>query len=142
MHFSSCAVAACPVAGRKTQLIDTTDPWSDDRARSHLMSAFALLLPSLNDKGGQVNKTRHRSRRLLLAEIGLATATGILTIVTLISRQWIEIVFGIDPDHGSGALEWLIVVALAAATLIFGLLARNEWRRPQSPVLATPNPRT
>jgi hypothetical protein len=90
-----------------------------------------------------VNKTRHRSRRLLLTEIGLATATGLLTIVTLISREWIEIVFGIDPDHGSGAVEWLIVLALAAATLIFGLLARNEWRRPQvSPVLSTPNPRT
>jgi hypothetical protein len=94
-------------------------------------------------EGEQVNKTRHRSRKLLLAEIGLATANGILTIVTLISREWIEIVFGIDPDHGSGVVEWLTVVALAAATLIFGLVARKEWRRPRvSPVLATPIPRT
>lgn len=91
-------------------------------------------------EGEHVNKTRHRSRRLLLAEIGLATATGVLTIVTLISREWIEIVFGVDPDHGSGAVEWLIVIALAAATFTFGLLARNQWRRPRaSPVLSTPN---
>ncbi len=91
-------------------------------------------------KGGQVNRNRHRSRRLLLTEIGLATATGLLAIVTLISGEWIEIVFGVDPDHGSGAVEWLIVVALAAATLILGLLARSEWRRPRvSPVLATPS---
>jgi hypothetical protein len=86
-----------------------------------------------------VSKSRHRSRRLLLAEIGLATATGLLTIVTLISREWIEIVFGVDPDQGSGAVEWLVVVVLAVATLIFGLLARNEWRRPRvSPVPSTP----
>jgi hypothetical protein len=83
-----------------------------------------------------VYKTRHRSRRLLVVEIGLAAATGALAIATLISREWIEIVFGVDPDQGSGALEWLIVVVLAAATLIFGLLARNEWRRPSvTPVL-------
>ncbi len=88
-----------------------------------------------------MNKTRYRSRRLLLAEIGLGTATGILAIVTLISREWIEIVFGVDPDHGSGALEWLIVGALAVATVIFGMLARHEWRRPQaSPALSTPKP--
>ena len=86
-----------------------------------------------------MNKTRHRSRRLLITEIGLATATGLLTIVTLISREWIEIVFGVDPDQGSGALEWLLVVVLAATTLIFGLLARNEWRRPRvAPALSTP----
>ena len=91
-------------------------------------------------EGKQVNQAGHRSRRLLLAEIGLATATGVLAIVTLISREWIEIVFGADPDHGSGVVEWLIVVALSAATLTLGLLARAEWRRLRvSPVLATPN---
>jgi hypothetical protein len=73
-----------------------------------------------------------------VTEVGLATATGILAVVTLISREWIEIVFGVDPDHGSGAAEWLIVGALAAVTLFLGLLARSEWRRPHvSPVPST-----
>lgn len=73
--------------------------------------------------------TRLKSKHVFLIELGLAAVTGIMTIVTLISREWIEIVFGVDPDNGSGALEWLLVAALAAATLIFGMLARLEWRR-------------
>ena len=74
-----------------------------------------------------MNKARHGSRTdPPLTEICSATATGILTILTLITREWIEMIFGLDPDNGSGAVEWLIVVALAAATLNFGLLARNE----------------
>jgi hypothetical protein len=68
-------------------------------------------------------------RNRFWVETGLGALTAILTVVTLISHEWIEIVFGVDPDRGSGLLEWGIVVALAAATLLFSLLARAEWRQ-------------
>ena len=74
----------------------------------------------------------HRSRRRFLIELCLAAATGALTIVTLVSREWIELVFRVDPDGGSGSLEWLLVGALAVATLVFGLLARHEWAKPRA----------
>jgi hypothetical protein len=61
-------------------------------------------------------------------EAVLAAATAILAIVTLISREWIELVFRVDPDQGSGLLEWAIVIALGCATVLFSLLARAEWR--------------
>jgi hypothetical protein len=65
-------------------------------------------------------------------EVVLAIATAALAVITLISREWIEVVFQVDPDRGSGLLEWAIVVALAVATVAFGLLARAEWRQADS----------
>jgi hypothetical protein len=63
------------------------------------------------------------------AESGLAALAAILLVVTLISREWIEEVFRVDPDGGSGAAEWLAVGALLVLALGFGALARLEWRR-------------
>jgi hypothetical protein len=72
---------------------------------------------------------RSSVRRRFWIEIALAVVTAVLTVVTLISHEWIELVFHVDPDAGSGALEWATVIALAAATLLFSALARVEWRR-------------
>ena len=62
-------------------------------------------------------------------QAGLAAATGNLAVVTIISREWIEFVFGVDPDRGSGAMEWVVVAILAVATVGFTLAARAQWRR-------------
>ena len=62
-------------------------------------------------------------------ESTLAVVTVALFVLTLISREWIEEIFGVEPDAGSGALEWVIVAALAVASVAFSLLARAEWRR-------------
>ncbi|MEU2062459.1 ABC transporter permease [Streptomyces sp. NPDC013455] len=66
-------------------------------------------------------------------EIVAATVSGILFIVTLLWRDWIERLFGVDPDMGSGALEWTIVLVALIATVGFSLLARSEWRRAGAP---------
>ena len=63
------------------------------------------------------------------AESILGTLTGILFIVTLFSRDWIETIFRVDPDQGQGWVEWLIVVTLALVTVSLGALARAEWSR-------------
>jgi len=62
-------------------------------------------------------------------EVILAAVTAALLLLTLISREWIEEVFGVEPDADSGALEWAIVIALAVAMVAFSLLARAEWKR-------------
>ena len=67
----------------------------------------------------------------------MATMTSILFVITIVSRNWIEIVFGVDPDRGSGAFEWLIVGVLFIVTVALFALARNEWRRGSSDNLST-----
>ena len=71
-----------------------------------------------------------RVRVRFWVEVALAVSTAALLLLTLISREWIEEIFGVEPDAGSGALEWALVVVLGAATVIFSLLARKELRRP------------
>jgi hypothetical protein len=78
-----------------------------------------------------VDRTTLRARFWL--EAALSVSTAVLTVMTLISREWVEIIFGIDPDHGSGALEWAIVIGLALTTVLLSLLARgNGGRRPSN----------
>lgn len=62
-------------------------------------------------------------------EIGTALATSILFVITLVRRDWIEIVFGINPDSRNGAFEWLLVGALLVVTITLFTLANYEWRR-------------
>ncbi len=59
----------------------------------------------------------------------LGIIAGVLFVVTLINQQWIETVFSVDPDQGSGALEWLVEGGQAVVAIALGLAARYEWRR-------------
>lgn len=43
--------------------------------------------------------------------------------------EWIEAVFGVEPDRGSGALEWAIAIGfLTAAATLFALGRRDRQR--------------
>jgi Mg2+ and Co2+ transporter CorA len=52
--------------------------------------------------------------------------------MTLLVPDWIEAVFGINPDQHNGSFEWAIIGLLLTATVACGVLARLEWRRPRS----------
>jgi len=72
---------------------------------------------------------RKALRRRFWLETGIAIVTGIVFLLTLVWHNWIEIIFNVDPDQGSGLLEWLIVGALLVVTIILFALARYEWHK-------------
>lgn len=77
---------------------------------------------------------RNALRRRFWLETVMATATCILIVITIVQRDWIEIVFGVDPDNHNGALEWLIVGVLLVLTLVLFTLASYEWRRARTAI--------
>jgi len=62
-------------------------------------------------------------------ELGLGVASTVFALLTLAWKDWIEIVFKVDPDHHSGSLEWVIVAVAVAITVITFAAARIEWRK-------------
>ena len=52
-----------------------------------------------------------------------------LFVVTLFTREWFELLTGLDPDGGSGALELGLAFALLAISAASMLAARRDYRR-------------
>jgi hypothetical protein len=72
-----------------------------------------------------------RSKVLGLRPTGWAAVVGacgfLVAVLTLLWRNWIETVLGVDPDHGTGSLEWATVaLAFAAASILVGYWAKNS----------------
>ena len=62
------------------------------------------------------------------AELVAALAAGVLGIVTIFWRDWIEALTGWDPDQHSGGAEWYAVAALLAISAGLGAAAARRWR--------------
>jgi hypothetical protein len=61
-------------------------------------------------------------------EMVCAVAGAALFVLTLVTREWIELLFRVDPDGGSGTLELAIALGLLSVSTISAALARREWR--------------
>jgi hypothetical protein len=59
----------------------------------------------------------------------LCAVSTLLFAVTLVWPDWIELVFGADPDAGDGTAEWLVVAASLTLSVFFLWASRREWRR-------------
>lgn len=68
-------------------------------------------------------------RKIFWWEAVGAVTSAALFIITLLNREWIETLFGVEPDGGNGTMEWAVVVVLAALTLLSVTAVGREWRR-------------
>jgi hypothetical protein len=69
-----------------------------------------------------------RRRLRMRIEVVLAIVFALLALATLVNPQWIESVFEVSPDRGSGDAEWGITIAFGAASLLASSLAGLELR--------------
>ena len=70
-----------------------------------------------------------RLRRRFRIEVVLAGVSAALLALTLVLPDWIEALTGLDPDGGSGALEWIIAGTMFAVAVASALLARRDHRQ-------------
>ena len=68
-------------------------------------------------------------RRRLRLEIVLAASSAMLCVLTFVTPEWIEKLTGLEPDSGSGALEWIIAGGFLVAAVVSAVLARRDYRR-------------
>ncbi len=52
-----------------------------------------------------------------------------LFVVTLFTREWFELLTGLDPDGGSGSLEFALALVPLATSAASMLAARRSYRR-------------
>jgi hypothetical protein len=69
--------------------------------------------------------------RFWLSAAFAALNAGVLAL-TVVTPDWIEAAFHVDPDGGNGAVEWLVVAGTAIFTMAALALAAAEWRRGRS----------
>ena len=72
-----------------------------------------------------------RDYRVLLfrIEVSLAAVTGLLGVLTLIWRDWVEALTGWSPDRHSGSVEFGLVAMLVIMSVSCAVAARMTHRR-------------
>jgi hypothetical protein len=70
-----------------------------------------------------------RVRWWFWVEQAAAVVAVLVAAAAVIKPTWFEAVFGVDPDAGSGAVEWWYAALAAAVAVGSSLLARAEVRR-------------
>ncbi len=72
---------------------------------------------------------KDRLRPRFWIETVMSMGSFVFALLTLLWKDWIELVFRVDPDAHSGSLEMTIVLVAIAITIATAVLARVEWRR-------------
>lgn len=72
---------------------------------------------------------RKRVGVLFWLEAVFASIFLFIVLLTAVWHDWIEGIFGFDPDRHNGSVEWELVAVCLALTVLCGILARRQWQR-------------
>jgi hypothetical protein len=79
-----------------------------------------------------------RLRPLFWVEAILAVLTLSLGVLTIFWDDWIEGIFGFNPDQGDGSFEKELVIGLFVVTVLLAALAGRSRRKAEKAVPASP----
>lgn len=85
------------------------------------------MSPNENGRTSPAGQHGHTVRKRFWFEVLAGTTGLILLIASRVSKEWIEVVFGVDPDGGNGLLENAIALALLGTALVSFAFARREF---------------
>jgi hypothetical protein len=91
-----------------------------------LRVSFRTFTEQLTPEG---RKSMRSAQIRFRIEVALAVVAAALAFLTLVTQEWVEVLFGIDPDKGSGGFEWAIVIALLVAAAALAAIARWDRKR-------------
>jgi small-conductance mechanosensitive channel len=79
----------------------------------------------MSSSAGEVAMVRVRAWIVTM----LSVASLAMLVATTVAPDWIERVFGAEPDRRDGSAEVIATLALLAVTVISGVGAVVSWRR-------------
>ena len=79
--------------------------------------------------GRFLDTMKARSTVAFWIETTIGMIAGLALGLTLAWPRWIEDLFGVEPDGGSGEAEWAVTAGLLLVVVAMFLAARREWRR-------------
>jgi hypothetical protein len=79
----------------------------------------------VRDSAQGADMTARRRTRIRI-ESAIALLAAFLGLLTMVWKDWIEVVFRVDPDGHGGAAETGVVLGLLALALLLGSLAGVE----------------
>lgn len=83
----------------------------------------------------------HGVRTRFWVEVTSCGLALLLTALAVVRRDWIEALLPLEPDGGSGELEWLLAVAALCVAVGLAVAARLEWRGAHAGAAPSPSGR-
>jgi len=65
---------------------------------------------------------------LFWLESFFAGLAAFLVVLTAVWHDWVEGIFGFDPDRHNGSFEWELAAVCCVIAIVCSVLARRQWR--------------